>query len=167
MATHSVWPFYLSGKDMLSLKDFLLPGIKAENTINISLSHLKTQGMVAPNCYYIVLDETLEPSDKVINLKLILIMDSAGEYYLIAEESSKPEMWNNPEEMAIYFNQRTENLKSLKRNIIVTAEHLFADEFMFIQFYVIAGKSKFADIIALIKKIKKQITDYRQEYRAS
>ncbi|MBK9096699.1 MAG: hypothetical protein IPM14_01000 [bacterium] len=150
---------------MKTLKEFLLPSIKIENTINLSFSDLKTQGMVVPDCYYIILDETTRQSTQLINLKLNLFMDASGDYFLIVDESSEPARWNDPGDMSTYFNNRIEQLNSKKKNIIVTSE-IISDEFMLIQFYVFAGKGRFADILALIKKIKKQITDFREGYQS-
>jgi len=148
---------------MYSLKSFLLPEVTDNTILRVNQSYLDASVNLRSNFYYQVLDETTLDDKELISLQILITVDKTGEYFLIVNESSDVNRWKSIEDMQNYLDMRVAELEKRKSNIMVMSP-IMTDQHFLIQYYVYAGKSELKHISALVKKIIKQVDDFRDNY---
>lgn len=148
---------------MYSIKSFLLPEVTDNTILSVNQSYLEASVNLLPNFYYQVLDETILDDKELISLQILITVDKTGEYFLIVNESSDINRWKSMEDMQNYLEMRVADLEERKSNIMVM-EPITTDQYFLIQYYVYAGKSELKHIAALVRKIVRQVNDFRINY---
>ena len=149
---------------MINYKKYFLPELNDTTIQHVTLSYLSAAVSLLPNFYYQVIDETVDAVKKLLSLQILVILDSTGEYILIINESSAADRWANCDEMKTYFDSRFQALDERKSSIIITTQYLDQQQFL-LQYYVYAGKSELKHIATLVKKVIKQIEEFRFYYK--
>jgi len=149
---------------MINYKKYFLPELNDTTIQHVTLSYLSAAVSLLPNFYYQVIDETVDAVKKLLSLQILVILDSTGEYILIINESSTAERWTSCDEMKTYFDSRFQALDERKSSIIITTQYLDQQQFL-LQYYVYAGKSELKHIATLVKKVIKQIEEFRFYYK--